>query len=293
MMTRRGFAGMLAAEMLSGWSADQTTFDFHSGFWVNLHFVLYNMAAGKKDGREPNLSALNPAETAVWNDALRYYEANMIGHAFGELPMIKLNQGFAKGVPSPILEPAASIYRAHWWTEHDRKNREWIDEVTPLVAAHEDFLRTALARAYDMPWPKQRVHVEVSYYLTGASGYTSLRPTLTTVSSWSKRNAGAAGVETLFHEAGHAQMTRVQQAMKRVNRRPAHDDLWHALMFYTTGELVRKCLPEVEPYAIKYGLWEQGWRGVYDVMVRHWKPFLDGQGTFREAIEGVVRGDSA
>jgi hypothetical protein len=63
-------------------------------------------------------------------------------------------------------------------------------------------------------------------------------------------------------------------------------------MFYTTGELMRKCLPEVEPYAIKYGLWEQGWRGVYDVMERHWKPFLDGDGTFREAIDGVVRGDS-
>ena len=296
-MTRRGFTALLAAGTLRAES--QATFDFHSGLWVNLHNVLYNMAAGKKDGRQPGLSALKLEELAVWNDSLNYYDANVISHAFGEFPMIVISEelsaaGSAESLKTKdpdrifqILEKAAPVYRAHWWPEHDRKNREWIDTVSPLVTAHEGALKPALARAYDTRWPRERVRVEVSYYLTGGSGYTSLEPTLTTVSSWSKRNAGAAGVETLFHEAGHAMMARVQ---KEIDSYKKHlpKDLWHALMFYTTGELVSRRLPEVEPYAIKYGLWESGWPGVLEVLKRRWKPFLDGQGTFREAIDAVV-----
>jgi hypothetical protein len=301
-ITRRGFVGTLAAAALHGSPASQTTFDFHSGFWTNLHFVLYNQAAGRKDGRDPDLSALSTTEKATWNEALGYYGASVIDYQFGDFPMILISQALAlaegaarvegKEPVYNVLEKAAPVYRAHWWTEHDRKNRAWIDQITPLIAAHEGALRPALARAYDAPWPEERIRAEVSYYLTATSGYTSLEPTLITVPSWSKRNTGAAGVETMFHEAGHGLVGHVEKeidaAATRLGRRPVHKDLWHAVMFYTTGELVRRRLPEVEPYAIKYGLWEQGWPGVFEVMERRWKPFLDGHGNFHDAIESVV-----
>lgn len=201
----------------------QNTFEFHSDFWVNLHHTLYNMSAGKKVGRAPNLSGLTPAEIAAWDDAVAYYDQNLVDHDFLELPMIRINMTLAvagnqaplrpEGLSAPlmrVLEEAAPAYRAHWWAEHDRKNHEWIDQVSPLIARYESVLKPALARAYNTPWPKGRIRVEMSYYTTGASAYTSLYPTLITISSWSQRNVGPAGLETIFHEAGHGLVRKIQ-----------------------------------------------------------------------------------
>jgi hypothetical protein len=295
---------LLFQSVLSG-EATQTTFEFHSGFWVNLHHTLYNQAAGKKAGRTPNLSGWKSAETTVWNEALDYYERNLAEHDLLEFSMIRINGALAAAgdaaslntskVPKPliqILQKAAPVYRAHWWTEHNRKNHEWIDQVTPLIAGNEKALRPALAHAYNTPWPKGRIRVEMSYYTTGKSAYTSLRPTIVTISSWSQRNEGPAALETIFHEAGHSLIQKltdeIGKAENRLGRKLSHQDLWHAMIFYTTGELVRRNLSELVPYAIKYGMWESAWPNSLPVMEKDWKPFLDGNGDFRESVARIV-----
>jgi hypothetical protein len=307
-MHRRFAALFLAAGLNSSavfGQASQTTFDFHSGFWVNLHHTLYNQAAGNKAGRAPNLSALNATEATAWNAALDYYDRNLAGKDLLDFSMTRINTALAKagnaaslkgaGVPEPLsqlLENAAPVYRAQWWAEHDRKNHAWIDGVTPLIAQYESALKPAFARAYDTPWPKGRIHVEMSYYTTGASGYTSIRPTLITISSGSLRNVGPAGLETVFHEAGHALVPKIRDeigaADARRGRKPAYPDLWHAVMFYTTGELVKQQVPEVVPYAIKYGMWETTWPNLLPIMERDWKPFLDGKASLRESLDRVA-----
>jgi hypothetical protein len=283
----------------------QTTFEFHNGFWVNLHHTLYHQAAGKKAGRTSNLSMLTTAEATAWSEALDYYERNLTEHDLLEFSMIRINGGLAaagdapslKGSEAPklvvrLLEKIAPVYRAHWWTEHNRKNHEWIDQVTPLIAMYEKTLRPALSHAYNTPWPKDRIRVEMSYYTTGKSAYTSLRPTLITISSWSPRNVGPAGLETIFHEAGHGLVQEVideiSAAENRSGRKLSHQDLWHAVIFYTTGELVRRHVPVLVPYAMKHGMWENAWPNFLPLMEKHWKPFLDGSGRFEESIDQLV-----
>jgi hypothetical protein len=287
----------------------QTTFEFHSGFWVNLHHTLYNQASGKKAGRTPDLSELKPAETTAWNNALDYYERNLVQHDLLEFSMIEINGALAvtgdaaslntsentSEVPKPlvqILEKAAPVYRAQWWTEHNRKNHEWIDQITPLIAQNEKTLRPALSHAYNTPWPEGRIRVEMSYYTTGKSAYTSLRPTIVTISSWSRRNEGPAGLETIFHEAGHGLIQNVTDeigaAENRLGRKLSHQDLWHAVIFYTTGELVRRHLAALVPYATKYGMWESSWPNTLPVFEKDWKPFVDGKGDFRDSIGRIV-----
>jgi hypothetical protein len=276
--------------------AEQTTFDFHSGFWVNLHHTLYNQADGQRVGRMPDLSALSPAEAGVWSEALDYYSRNFAGHDLLELAgRINVPLALKGRAPRPLmrmLETAAPVYRLQWWTLHERKNREWIDRIAPLVARHEKPVRSALAHAYDTPWPKRRMRVEMSYYTTGVSAYTSVVPTLITVSSWSRRNEGATGLETIFHEAGHALIERVRAeiaaAETRRGRKVSRRDLWHAIIAYTSGEVVRKQVPELVPYAMRYGLWESEWPDTLPILEKHWKPFLAGTGRFRDAIGRVV-----
>jgi hypothetical protein len=285
--------------------AVQHTFEFHNGFWVNLHHTLYQQASGIKAGRTPNLSTLSPAEAAIWNEALNYYERDVINHDLLDIQMTLTNRTMAAAGNGALLKPAdgadpvirilekaAPIYRAHWWIEHDRKNREWIDRVTPLIAQHEDTLRPALSRAYNASWPKRRIHVEMSYYTTGNSAYTSLGPTLITISSWSQRNEGPAALETIFHEAGHSLIHKVQaeldDAAKRRGRKPVNEDLWHAVLFYTSGELIRRQVPELIPYAEKYQMWEKTWPNILPVLEKDWKPFLDGRARFKPSLDRLV-----
>jgi hypothetical protein len=48
------------------------------------------------------------------------------------------------------------IYRKRWWPEHDRANRERIVAMQPLVDRHGLALSQALARVYDVDWPRDR-----------------------------------------------------------------------------------------------------------------------------------------
>jgi hypothetical protein len=295
----------LLISLLSHGQTTQTTFDFRSGIWLNLHHTLYNQASGIKAGRVPDHSALSPAETPVWNQALEYYGRSLVNHDLLEPAMVRINQALAlaanaSDLQAPglskdmdqILEAVAPIYRARWWPEHEGKNREWVASATPLITKNENVLKSALSRAYDTPWPKSPVRVEVSYYVTGNSAYTSLDPVLITVSSGSQRNQGSAALENIFHEAGHALVQKafaeIAKNEKSLKKDLKYRDLWHALVFYTTGEIVRKQVPELEPYAMKYGLWESAWPQVLPLMEKNWKPFLEGKGAFKDAIKQLV-----
>jgi hypothetical protein len=309
-MTRRTFAGALAGAALSrSQQVRQRTFAFHNGFWLNLHLELYNLAAGRKQGRNPNPGGLSPEDAGRWSRCIDFYETNVIMREFGDLEMIGANGALCSAGAAarlsarpelarflPSLEAAAPIYRQHWWTDRQRHNQEWADRAAALIAVHEAGLRADLARAYQGKWPHRPMEAEVSYYLTGASAYTSLRPTRITVSSWSKRNEGDAALETMFHEAGHGLIWKVQRgigaAEAKLGRRARHPDLWHALLFYTTGELVRRRLPSLEPYAVKYGMWDNTWPGLLAAVKQYWQPYLDGQADFREAITRVVKCDT-
>src|SRR4030095_17206915 len=67
-------------------------------------------------------------------------------------------------------------------------------------------------------------------------------PRRVTVSSSDPRNQGAEALEVLFHEASHGIADGVQDAIFRECRqrdKPIPRDLWHALLFYHTGEVIR------------------------------------------------------
>lgn len=59
-------------------------------------------------------------------------------------------------------------------------------------------------------------------------------------------------------------------------------------MFYTTGTIVKQQVPEITPYAIKYGMWEHNWPGALRILEQDWGPFLDGKTRFKDAIARVV-----
>jgi hypothetical protein len=161
--------------------------------------------------------------------------------------------------------------------------------------------------------------VDVSARANWAGAYTTLDPLRVTISSLDPANQGNSALEVLFHEASHGVAEPVQNAIARECRqrdKPIPRDLWHALIFYTTGEVVKPLLSadaappknnpgstnlhpdrppadsankdEYIPYAVREGLYQRGWNDYLQLLTRFWQPYLDGRATFDDAIARMV-----
>jgi hypothetical protein len=336
-------------------------FEFHSGFWLNLHHMLYQEAKqrlspsehpqpGKYARSVIDLSSiarpvLTPSEQRAWNEAVDYYAANYANHDLlfsNDLVLLKNQLGDFEdcdelsgrrkktcdaGLPpniTRILEAAAAVYRAHYWTNHDRANRRWIAGVAPLIREQGVGISERLASAYQTKWPKPKIRVDVCAYANWAGAYTTLDPLRVTISSLDPRNQDNAALEVLFHEASHGIAEPVEQAIARECRqrdKAIPRDLWHALVSYTTGELIRSAMntgdaaeaannltpvsanggtppPSFDdrsvpgggstPYAVREHLYARGWDEYLNLLTRYWQPYLDGQASFDDAIARMV-----
>ncbi|MGH9704600.1 MAG: hypothetical protein ACRD4K_14590, partial [Candidatus Acidiferrales bacterium] len=252
-------------------------FEFHSGFWVNLHHVLYEQARLRQEkptnrggGTSAPGAAANrerkDATSADWNAAVNFYISEMGDRdLLFDTRMIEINTRLAQleacedlsGRSDPdcssnldhdlvqSLERAAPVYRERWWPEDDRANRAWIATIAPLVRQIGKPLADKLSEVYRSQWPRNSILVDVSVYGGPLGAYTTLDPLHITISSTDIRNQGLAGFEILFHESSHALAGSVQQQIIRDCRaanKPIPRDLWHALLFYTTGALVKQVL---------------------------------------------------
>jgi hypothetical protein len=271
---------------------------------------------------------LTSAEQKIWDEAVAYYAVNFASKDplfTTELIQLKnqlgdfedcdelsgRNRRFCDAGLLPklaqVLEAAAPVYRAHLWPDHDRANRRWIQRVSPLVIEQGVGISERLADIYDTHWPRQKIRVDLSAYANSSGAYTTVDPLRVTIASLDPRNQGPEALEVLFHEASHGIAEPVQEAIIRECRqrdKAIPRDLWHALIFYTTGEVIRPILASSDvapaahsgsipgggytPYAVREGLYARGWKDYLDVLQRFWQPYLDGRATFSDAIARMV-----
>lgn len=298
-------------------------FALYSNFWVNLHHVLYEQARLRSErpivrsqNKAPEaasrlrLEELSMSEQSDWNAALEVYTQRMAPHdlLFDE-DMVRINNRLSEmgdaqtaqetGFLPPViaaLAKAAPVYQKHWWPEDDRVNRAWIDAVAPLVEELGGKISRELSAIYHAPWPQGAIHVDVSAYAGVYGGYTTLDPLHITVSSRDPRNQSMAGFELLFHEASHGLADPVRAALNREFQAQAKAiprDLWHALLFYTTGEVVREMLAgsghsAYSPYAEQNHLYERDWQNFQRALDRDWQPYLQKRTDFSTAIRNLA-----
>lgn len=337
--------GRVGAEMQSYSEPTLPVFELHSGFWINLHHTLYQEARQRKAATSRDAGTTKSAATAAksalagkgltdaeqkaWDDAVAFYGENYAEKDLlftTELIQLKDQLGDFEdcdelsgrkrkfcdaGLPTKltqVLETAAPVYRAHLWPEHDKANRRWILQVAPLVREQGVGLSERLADIYQTRWPHGKIRVDVVAYANWAGAYTTVDPLRVTISSLDSRNQGPQALEVLFHEGSHGIAEPVQRAIIRECRqrdKPIPRDLWHALVFYTTGEVIRTVLTSsasskggdkgdgvsaigYNTYAFREGLYERGWKNYLELLQRFWQPYLDGRATFDDAIARMV-----
>jgi hypothetical protein len=315
-------------------------FEFHSGFWINLHHFLYlqgrlrnaQAPSGTVEDEAPQpefeasgaVNGLTADQQKAWSaavnayakdwssrDLLRNSEMTIINNRLAELENCadlsgKPGTACAAGLKPDLvaaLDEAAPVYRAHWWPQQDIENRAWIEGVAPLVRRFGADLGARLMNAYQRRWPPGAMRVDVVWYAGPLGSYTSLEPIHLNISSHDQRNQGLAALEMLYHEASHMLAENVSDAIVAECRRrgvPIPRDLWHALVYYTTGELVRRVLATAPaqdgssaltgytPYANRNGLYDRGWSNYQVVLERYWQAYLDGQIPFDTAISRMI-----
>jgi len=297
--------------------ASDRYFEFHSGFWINLHLFLYEEAAvrsaapdRRREAEATSDSAISAAfggdEKASWDAAVAYYQANLISLDLLTNDRMRTIKNSLEDLESAttlvhtrldpalvrVLDHAAPVYRAHWWAAHDRANRDWIAAAIPMVDADGVALSTKIPAAYNSAWPEAPLRVDVSAYANWSGAYTTLHPDRILISSLDLRNQKLAALEILFHEASHTMIESVASLLIQdfaSRRKTAPADLWHAIIFFTTGHYVKAVHPDYVTYADQEGLWKQGkWPLFEAALVKDWEPHLDGKSPLPAAVSQLV-----
>jgi hypothetical protein len=295
------------------------SFEFHSGFWINLHHFLYAQTLPPtRSGPPLQGPELSSSEQKVWDQAVSFYRQHLAQRDFvqdEELQQIDYELGKMESAPDiscnalkselcAVLRSAAPVFRLHWWPQHDTANRFWIRMAQPLVATLAEQMRTQMAKAFETEWPASLIRVDVVEYANWAGAYTNMDPGSrihTVMSSDTPGYQSFAAIEMLFHEASHgivySRQGRVAEAIR--DQAKAHgigvpDGFWHALIFYTAGEFARRDLNRLgihdyEPYATKQGLWWGAWRDYYYALALFWRAHMDGNMSLDEALSQIMK----
>jgi hypothetical protein len=278
-------------------------FTFQNNFWVNLHQFMHaeavRRAAGQRVQMDPAL--LDGYAPLAKRDVLRDAELVALNDALSRVTGDTLPSSIDPAIAAALMR-AAPAYREQLWPQHRAANDAWIETTRPIADRLAPSLTEKLAAAYHTPWPSQPVLVDVAAAAGQFGAYTTNDGPQgfaghATIASTDAANQGDMAVETIFHEASHtvdaAIMRMIADEARRQNLR-ASRLLWHAVIFYTTGELVRQALGKVGdshymPYAYRFDVYAKGMAADRPALERDWQPWLDGKVPFEEALRGLVR----
>jgi hypothetical protein len=296
---------------------------FHVDFWANLNQVLLHEALVPRPGWDGPKSLkgrhvvqsemLAPPDAAQWQASLAYYDAhfttrNLFDHFIASMPaLLGVSDAQTPATTTDLDEEwrrrlidAAPIYRAHFWPEHEKKDRAYVDAMQPLVAAHGAWFAKRLVAVYGLPLPATPIDVEITPVVPPYGGFTQGEPpydgpnaALVTLSSEDPSYAGDSGVEMLFHEIAHLIVGRVEKGLEESAKRQhtkLPPRLWHDVIFYTAGHLAQERLgASYVPYA------ERASSRLFTpdderlvVLKRAWQPYLDGHTSMDAAIDAVA-----
>jgi hypothetical protein len=309
---------ILAGPASAGAGRAAPYFAFHNNFWINLHQTLFHEASLRKLPPEKRArfdpsslpdAPLSSGDRDVWNTAVLYYADKFAGRSqvFDD-QLIDVSAALMAS-PDPadsplasvglskehvqVLNDAAAVYRKYWWPAHQKSNEQWIAAIEPKVSEMQDKIIPQLERGFRSSWPASPLRIDVAFWVD-AIGY-AYTTDHTTISSRTDSQDSMDAVELVFHEGAHVIVHELQRALSKGCEEQKKDcgDLWHAVQFYTLGELMkgelRKQNIDYTPYPLKYRVYQSArWTKYLMLIEKDWKPYLEGKQSFDEAVKSLV-----
>jgi hypothetical protein len=293
--------------------AASRSFVFYSDAITNLHdFLLWNARSQQPVEPAPRCVAALPKEQRAAFEHARDYYAKTFANGGAELVLLSLQWRLAKfgeinladaaQIAATVAELTAALpaYQACWWPSHDARNRRWIAELMPLLAANEDALRMRLENLYGRDLARW-LPVDVVGYAGADGGDTVLNPHHLLISSARRSNLGNAALEVVFREASHSLFSArapgaLWQALQQASTsagKPITEDFRRLMLFFTTGEAVRARLaeqgvPDYRPYVYGEEFFARSPPAYREALEGVWRSYLDGRMPMDQAVERLV-----
>jgi len=283
-------------------------FDYHSGFLLNLHHWLVNLAVHPKQ-EAVALQDATDAKAADVRAALAFYRAH---YAASDLlfdrDMAAIKRALSvgddarrdpRGLGLPpgladVLARASPAYARVAWAHDDAANRAWSARASELDARYGAQVQARIEQALGAGFPARPARVDLVFETGKRQGaYTDNQVVMP---SGRPDYQGLASLEMLYHETTHVQTAdRLEAAIAaraRARGRDADSELWHVLQFYTVGAavtevLVRDHVAYVQ-YAEQRGLYAGPWASYMASVEGDWKPYLAGREAWEAAIDHMV-----
>lgn len=312
-MTNLGFA-----QISSDNSLVQATdrYEFYSNFWINMHHFLYKKAeqADEKSWQEvitdKMLDQMNTKERENLSRSIQYYQDHLIEKSllfddqlyWTKKALIKfdindiLKNEAINSEHQQILNNTKNVYQKYFWKIHHEQNKQTLKKYLPLIKKIEDRAFNRIESLAKQPWPEAKIRVDLSYYSNWAGAYTTTTPIHVVLTSLEEGSDGAwaeyGWLELLFHEPSHGIITNnkftVADTIKRVSEElgvKVPRDLWHAVLFYFSGEAVQEALKDE---GIEYELMMK----TYDIFSRYHTVIFNYLPSYirgKESLEDVLK----
>lgn len=304
--------------------ATTTHFVFHSDLMTNLNDALI-VAGSARRHEMPELfqegegkacfERLAPADRAGWNLAVDYYAEIISPVSWNDRQQILLRydlagleskkddprgQGFVE-ITRGFLTAASHAYGMCRWKAQDAENRAWLHELMPVLADHEEAIGARLESLYDVTWHGLPMRIDIvstapdkgaNTWILDPGGHILISTAI------ERKHA----LETVFHEASHTLVApwrpdplpaALADAAKTLGMDPP-GTLWHAVMFYTTGNAIGEILdkagkPGYTPYVDDNNLWTGSWAPYREPIETIWPAYMEGKSGLKESALALLK----
>jgi len=302
-------------------------FEIHSDFFTNLNdeLITTGKARAKRraelftEGEASGCFAeLAPSARSGWNLAVDWYEEAVSPETWSSRPQVLLRYELSGleervdergksfvSIARGFLLAAAPAYRECRWPKQDEENREWAKAVAAKIDKYGAAIAKRLEVVYATSWHGLPIRVDgVPQALPHGADTWSLDPGGHILIS--PKVGEEDGLEVVFHEASHTLMApwrpdpvpaALDAAAKELDVEVVRD-LWHIVLFYSTGQVVRQVLEdagagEYTPYMYRHEMWRGSWAPYREAVESSWPAYLGGRRELPAAARDLIRAFSA
>lgn len=195
-----------------------------------------------------------------------------------------------------IFEP---YYLKYCWPSIAAKNIKWINENKAQILKLESSLIPIFEKIYEIKLPEKKVMVSMSSYAGWSGSYSYINSfNHIILASDHFSNQKEQGIESLFHETSHFLSGQLSAEIKLAlgNRETVSTiNLWHNLLYYTTGTLLEKDYATQQqvfiPYYQRMKLEAQvpEFKKELQAMKLFWDEHLEGRSSLSEVVPKIVK----
>lgn len=296
-------------------------FAFYSDLATNINDALIATGIERKFDRQEIFQTnpealcfekLPPSARAGWNYSVDYYQEFISPAKFNDRAQYLLRMNLAEhdeqirgegskqfiGTTRGFMDAASTAFSSCRWATQDKVNRQWIEQAESLLVQHEERIAGQLAKLYQKSWGGLPIPADIveTVSWSGANSI-AMNPDgghLLISNSY----LGNSALEIVFHEASHLLMGRNDPVWQALEKAAAAldmqmpDGIWHVVLFYTTGEIVRASLEAAgEPVytPMIYEIYTRSPWGRYQEAVEStWPAYLNGELTLSEATTNLI-----